>query len=54
MTSPVRTWVYAYFGSAIVEGSTRHLVAATVVMAALLSPLLIPAVRNRIRDAFAL
>ena len=54
LTSPIRTWVYAYFGSAIVEGSTRHIVAATAIALLLLTPLLIPRVRARIRKEFAL
>lgn len=54
VTSPIRTWVYAYFGSAIVEGSTTHIVAATAIMLLLLTPLLIPRVRARIREEFAL
>ena len=54
LTSPIRTWVYAYFGSAIVEGSTRHIVGATAIALLLLTPLLIPSVRARIREEFAL
>jgi len=54
VTSPIRSWVYAYFGSAIVEGSIRHIVAATAIILLLLTPLLIPRVRTRIREEFAL
>ncbi len=54
LTSPVRTWTYAYFGAALMEGSPAHIAGATVVALLLLSPLLIPSVRQRIRREFAL
>ena len=54
LTSPIRTWTYSYFGSAIMEGSWQHIAGATAVALLLLTPLLIPSVRSRIRKEFAL
>jgi uncharacterized membrane protein YdjX (TVP38/TMEM64 family) len=54
LTSPIRTWTYAYFGSAIMEGSWQHIAGATAIAVLLLAPLLVPRVRERIREEFAL
>ena len=54
LTSPIRTWTYAYFGAALMDGSPVHVAGATAVALLLLSPLLVPDVRRRIRREFAL
>lgn len=54
LTSPIRTFTYAYFGSAIMDGSWQHIAGATAIAGLLLAPLLIPRVRERIREEFAL
>ena len=54
LTSPIRTWTYSYFGSAIVDGSWQHIAGATAIALLLLAPLLIPSVRARIRREFAI
>ena len=54
LTSPIRTWTYSYFGSALIEGSWQHIAGATAIALLLLTPLLIPSIRARIRREFAL
>ncbi len=54
LTSPIRTFTYAYFGSAIMDGSWQHIAGATAIALVLLTPLLFQSVRSRIRREFAL
>ena len=53
LTSPIRTWTYSYFGSAIMGGSWEHIAGATAIALLFLVPLLVPRVRARVREEFA-